>query len=375
MPSKVSKQKLAKNAAKAEEAERQKREEEEAARAEYKKNGPAIDPELEWSDDEHGEKDWTVKSPAKKKTYARDDDMGNVIPDERVTVQPKVFLKENSEDYKRAKLKLKGDTFDKERHAVRGILPREVRVPQYVSYKLPIPILPAHVMQSIGPDVLEHLWYEFLQHGVNKNHFIKLSKLKKISPKVEAHVGFPLPFDELRFRGMEKADLVKFEDICAQLVLVAESRNTTIRRPPMWIPPVALPSCCAVQSCDIENQQHVHEERLRINERHGHSEHKHQSKEKEKEKKKETQIPARRARSGAEHMIAEKEIELEVEEEVVEEEEDDEDNVDTHAFRVAYVSYKLQQRGNLRLKHIPIVMEMARIPYVVSDIRGLIVYV
>ncbi len=48
-----------------------------------------------------------------------------------------------------------------------------------------------------------------------------------------------------------------------------------------------------------------------------------------------------------------------------EEENDDEDdvNVDLHAFRVAYVTLKLQQHGNLRLKHVPRLLEMARIPY------------
>ena len=170
MPPKESppQRRLGRNAQKAEDEARAKREAEEAVEAEYKRNGPAIDPELDWSDDEKGEKDWHVISPVKENAVPREqrEDEEDAIPDHLVIVQPKVVVKENTEDYIRSKIKLQGDVADKARHGVRGILPHEARIPQYSSYRLPIPVLPAHVRHSLGLDVLEHLWHEFLEVSV-----------------------------------------------------------------------------------------------------------------------------------------------------------------------------------------------------------------
>ncbi len=133
--------KIKKNTAREEEKKAARLAEAKAIADEFRKNGPKIDEDIEWSDDE--EQDWTVKSPTKGKRYNAEDEY-DAIPDDRITEQPKVIVKENSEDYRRAKLKLRGDAYDKTKHSVplglKGVLPREVRVPNYSSYRLPIPV-------------------------------------------------------------------------------------------------------------------------------------------------------------------------------------------------------------------------------------------
>ena len=44
-----------------------------------------------------------------------------------------------------------------------------------------MPTLPAHVQHSLGLDIIEHLWYEFIMHGADASELVKQTKLKKIN--------------------------------------------------------------------------------------------------------------------------------------------------------------------------------------------------
>jgi len=192
-------------------------------------------------------------------------------------------------------------------------------------------------------DIVEHLWHEFIMHGADASEMVKMAKLKKIAEKMASHLGYRLhEFDELYFPGLDKNDFVEFATVCGQLAIIAEKRNTRVQslmsasmsetHPMMRLP---LPWCCAIDSCRVV--QGARKEGCNANT--------HTKGEAVSEEKAAAADDESKAADGEE------------------EEDDDDGNVDLHSLKVAYVTFKLKQHGNLRLKHVPTVMEMAQVPY------------
>jgi ubiquitin-conjugating enzyme E2 N len=331
---------------------------------------PKLDPEkLEWSDEES---DWKVKESPQVllktalKLQAKHTDIDE--PDAIDAFEYKDYFYEkaledpnqpevlhhytNKIDHKRTKLKeLHGDTIDKLTRGVKGTLPHEIRKPNYDKYDYPLPILPSHVKLSLGLDIIEHLWYEFIMHGCDESELIKMTKLKKITLKMEKHIGYRLPeFNELIFPGLDKNDYIEFTSVCCQLALIGEKRHVRIqkamsssidiRHPLMRLP---MPSCCAIDSCQFVPGAGMNPIDMLP---------KSLEQEEEEEKKAKEQAEAEA-------------VAFECKENGGGDDDDDDDgpNVDLHALKVAYITHRLKLHGNLRLKHIPDIMEHAQIPY------------
>jgi len=331
---------------------------------------PKLDPEkLDWSDGEEPDDDyWHVKEgkwAAVKSKLKLTADGVYISPEEEKKLFEEHALKNPNQskvtnpythkvDHQRTKLPLRGITHDKLTRAVKGLLPREVRQPLYSNYRYPLPSLPNHALLSLGPDIVEHLWHEFIMHGADASELVKMTKLKKIADKMSAHLGYKLhEFDELYFPGLDKNDFVEFKTVCDQLAITAEKRNKRVqniisasmneKHPLMRLP---LPSCCAIDSCQVI--QGTHDEKSVSSSK--------------------ANTPIKGGGAATEEKAAADEkskADGEAGEEGEEDDDDDDDdvNVDLHSLKVAYVAFKLKQHGNLRLKHVPEVMQIAMVPY------------
>ena len=67
--------------------------------------------------------------------------------------------------------------------------------------------------ESLGEDIIEHLWHEFLEYGADESELVKVSVLKKINLKMEKHLGYSLFIDKLKFKGLERNDFVDFQEV------------------------------------------------------------------------------------------------------------------------------------------------------------------
>jgi ubiquitin-conjugating enzyme E2 N len=348
-----------------------------------------VDPEtLEWSDEEP---DWIVQTPAQKAAQRYED----YVTDQPQVVSPDV----KKADYKRSK-KFRGDVIV-EHKRVKGLLKREERVPNYASYKYPMPYLADYIHANLGADIIEHLWHEFIEHGADASELVQKHKLKSISQKMETHLNRKLPFDKLHFKGLEKSDFVDFLDVCSQLSLVAERQGILLRAPDVAPAKVPLPPCCALEHCGpydlANNQQDNHDN--------GHS-HNHMSDKADSKQgsrsnsrrsskagskagsrrgskvgsRRNSKVGSRRnsINGGDEDDKGSKMGGLEEGDEGEEEEEEEEDlEMIYYALNVTFMNFCQEHKGNCRLKNIPELMEIAKIPYDKSrldskewDLRG-----
>ena len=397
------------HAARAERLEKREQEKAEAIRLEAERNKPPpipkLDPEtLDWSDGEEPDENyWLVKkgkyeSEKDKKANAMAARAAQMSGEEPINPeeakrqyieeslqnpnQPSVVLPfTHRQDYKRSKLPLTGDTRDKLTRGVKGVLPREERKPNYSEYRFPLPALPAHVQLSLGLDIIEHLWHEFIMHGADASELVKLAKIKKIALKMDNHIGYKLyEFDLLVFPGLDKNDYVEFTAVCQQLALVAEKRNTRVQKimsasinekhPLMRLP---LPACCAIDSCQVSTHSSGVGAGMVVGAGTGAgAQNKEDDKDTKKAENKRTILEGDESEEKGKDEAADGEGDGDDDDD-----DDDEVNVDLHALKISYVTFKLKQHGNLRLKHVPKVMEMASIPYDKSrypsvewDLRG-----
>ena len=325
-----------------------------------------LDPEtLDWSDEES---DWLPKSPPKPEFKAHD---------RHLTDQPSITQPDFKKDDHKRSSAFRGDVVVPTRK-IRGLLKREERVPKYASFRLPIPYLPSHMKESLGEDIVEHLWYEFLEYGADESELVKVSVLKKINLKMEKHLGYSLSIDKLKFKGLERNDFVDFHEVCAQLVLIAERANTTVKRPKLAEPKIALPAC-GIEYCQPGDEglhpvgAHLPHVQAILEE--------NQSKDAAADAKGGYEDRARTPVHKGEQRFdgkSERGEKSETEGSGGEEEEEKEDlEMKYYGLNVAYQNYKIDNKGVVRLKHVPMLMEKVGIPYDKSrydskqwDLRG-----
>jgi len=300
--------------------------------------------DLDWSDEES---DYKVRLPPRVRPEKID--LAKLVEQPPVAEPNK-----KKEDHKRS-VRFKGDAI---LSPIRGILPREVRQPLF-AFKYPIPYLPSHVSESLGKDIIEVMWFEFLAHGCDASELIQISNLPKISEKMKSyeHVQHTsLPFDMLNFKGLEPEDYVEFREVCLQLVLYGNLQSRLIVKP-LVAPPkrLPLPDCCAIDacrlnthvaasSCDNDNKSTSNKSKKSNNNNFG-------------EEDSMSSAPDEKSESGKPKSEHDQD-----EEKTVEEEDEAEEINDPH-MQVVYTHYKMTRFGNVRLKHVPMMMEEGRIPY------------
>jgi len=286
--------------------------------------------DLEWSDEEG---DYLVHPP--KCATPEPFDL------ERNADQPKVTQPEtHSVDPPRSKLfndlRFGGDAII---HQPRALLPREIRKPQYDSFRLPLPYTPQHVKDNLGMDVIEHLWSEFLLHGADESELIQVKELKPISKAMKKLLGYKIPLMELEFSRLELDDYVEFRQVVLELALWADKRQKMVQQREVKEHFEVLGRCCACEACTIRSFQSILAAETAAAEQA-----EKEAKQKEKEEKED-------GKDGEE-----------------EEEEEDEtggkrrgDGV--HSLHVAWVRYKLAHNGTVRVKHICDLLDEVQIPY------------
>jgi len=302
-------------------------------RAESKAPGLARDDleTLDWSDEES---DYVMRVPAREEPEPFDV--------EKEVEQPAVAnIETHSEDYRRSKiyseLRHGGDAVV---HAPKVLLPREQRQPQYKSFRLPLPYTPQHVKESLGMDIIEHLWYEFLQHGADESELVQIHKLKSISKAMKKHMGYAIPLGEIHFPLLDDDDFVDFREVTLQMVLWADQRQELIQQHVVKGKKEVLGRCCALDSCTIKTFSSAMAER-----KHGEIDYE----EEKNDNKQHAHIDEVKKGGGDD------------------EDEDDDDDEDEdegeHSLLVAYVRYKLEHKGTVRIKHICEIMDEVLIPY------------
>jgi ubiquitin-conjugating enzyme E2 D/E len=335
---------------------------------------------LEWSDDES---DWMPKSPERPQPKNYD----SRLTDQPSTIHPDV----KKDDHKRRGVTgLAGDV-QVETRRLKPLLEREEKKPSYDSFRLPMPYIPSHVKESLGQEIADHLWHEFLEYGADESELVQISKLKKIGAKVERHLGggYMLHFDRLKFNGLDRNDFVSYNEVCTQLASLAEKGNTTVKMPKKAEPKIPLPHC-ASEYCRLGDEGLVpvgdHKQHFaQMAEQEG------QDKDAvdighEDEKGPDNKRQQQQQHSGAAHAEEKDKNRVETvadgdgdgqDHEDGEEDDDDDDDPSLYALGLAYQHLRAKLQGFVRLKHVPQLMETAKLPYDKSrypskewDLRG-----
>lgn len=321
---------------------------------------------LDWSDEES---DWLPKSPPKPepKTY-----------DSRLTDQPSTIHPDvKKDDHKRKGVGGVAGDVTVETRRMKPLLQREEKKANYDNFRISMPYLPSHVRESLGQDIAEHMWHEFLEYGADESELVQCTKLKKIGYKMEKHLGFKLNFDLLQFRGLDRNDYVTFKEVCSQLASIAERANTTVKPPKRAEPKIPLPHC-ASEYCRLgdeglapvgQHRPHFHQmaEQEGQDKDAGRTETKddHKHGEGDDEEKKDGESDSKVDGDGESSGDGE------------EGDEESDNGMDYYALNLAYQHLKAKLNGFVRLKHVPQLMEDARMPYDKSrypskewDLRG-----
>lgn len=320
--------------------------------------GVPSDPDtLDWSDEES---DWLPKSPPKPEPKKYD----SLLTDQPSTIHPDV----KKDDHKRKGVGGVAGDVTVETRRMKPLLQREEKKANYDSFRIPMPYLPSHVRESLGQDIAEHMWHEFLEYGADESELVQCTKLTKIGYKMEKHLGFKLTFDLLRFNGLDRNDYVTFKEVCSQLAAIAERANTTVKPPKRAEPKIPLPHC-AGDYCKLgdeglapvgEHRPHFHQ----MAEQEGQD--KDASGDNKDGDEEEKKAEDDGSKSGGEDG-----------DEDGEDDDEDSNNMDYYALNLAYQHLKAKLHGFVRLKHVPQLMENARMPYDKSrypskewDLRG-----
>jgi ubiquitin-protein ligase len=164
------------------------------------------------------------------------------------------------------------------------------------------PYVPAHVTAMLGGHIRDLIWEEFVTEGVDMASLIRINKLPAIGERVEARLQRSLPFNKLSF-PLESDDFVKFADVLSQLVLILSTPSDDfINKAPVAM----LPSCCAFEAC----RKH-------------------------------------RGIMGTAGVKKPKDLESAM----------------PFFLEPIYIRWKLMKKGNLRKKHVPAILDEAKIPY------------
>ena len=313
------------------------------------------DPEnLDWSDEES---DWLPKSPPKPEPKPYD----SRLTDQPSTIHPDV----KKDDHKRKGVGGVAGDVTVETRRMKPLLKREEKKANYESFRIPLPYLPSHVQQSLGQDITEHMWHEFLEYGADESELVQCTKLKKIGYNMEKHLGFKLTFDMLKFPGLDRNDYVTFREVCTQLASIAERANRTVKPPKRAEPKIPLPHC-ASEYCNLgevglvsvgQHRQHFH----RIAEEEGQDKDSYldPGEEAKADEEKGNQLGDEEKKAGDDDS---KESGAKEGDEGDDDEESG-DGMDYYALNLAYQHLKAKLKGFVRLKHVPQLMEDARMPY------------
>lgn len=303
--------------------------------------------ELQWSDDES---DYIVRIPKLETPEPFD-----VV---HIADQPNiVHIETHHEDYKRSKLYNSlahgGDAII---HRPKPLLPRELRTPIYSSFRLPMPYIPQHVKESLGPDILEHLWFEFLQNDADESELIQIKRLGNVRKAMKKHLGYAIPLDQISFPGLDKDDLVDFKEVVLQLVLWGDQRQQLIQQFDTKEEVEVLGRCCAFDACTIKSAQALAAAQPKDRGR-------RILPQEDSEYKWDDSSDAKRDdhKSEVEDKGGSKEEESACED-------DGEFEPEVHSLHVAWIRYKLEHSGTVRIKHICTLMDEVKIPYSKSRI-------
>lgn len=291
--------------------------------AAQKKFNPEED--LNWSDEES---DWHVKIPERKvpsragdtsEEASRVGSRSNSRPSSagyRVSTveQPKLIEpKVKKLDITRSRLNgFKGDSKSSDLEILEN--QKKVLTAQY-NFKIPLPYIPAHIVESLGIECVYFLWDQFLQHDVDASELIKFKYLSDIFSNFETYMNLPPGHCLLKFNPVDGDDYVEFRDVVTQLSAKVCAIPPTVAPPKLDL---AI-CCCAMNSCRI----------------HGYS--------KEVAKVKSNYVLAKETDQSDDHVT--------------------DAVMGRFSLFVVYQRWKLKFKGKVRVRHIPSILDEATVKY------------
>ncbi len=201
--------------------------------------------ELEWSDEDESEDRYIMKV---NKVQSQDDfDLADGLIEQSELIEPELKVM----DYKRSFF---SGTINlhKEEQVFRGS-----NAQKKDAYTFPhnlvvnLPKVPSHAHSILEKDVIQLLWYEFLQHGSDESELVKVCKISQIADRMTQQLGYSLPLKSLPcLTGMDSNDYVEFTDVLRDLLVAVASAPLCVTAPPEY----PLP-CCTFASCVHHSQR------------------------------------------------------------------------------------------------------------------------
>lgn len=258
----------------------------------------------EWSDEEHDYK-WQIPKPI----ITPPTDLSN-IDDPTETTKGKIHtipkhLKKHDFSSEPDYIKNKNYGFNRQEKEHKKIIDEEFK------FDIPLPRYSGAAKNTLGERTIKIIWKEFILSFADESEMIQLEQMSEVIKNVENELGYNLPFDEINYGDLDEDDYIEFNFVIEELVKLMHKRGekgiTFNQDNPVkskFEYPLALPPCCAFESCIIH--------------KYGWSGHENKS--------------------------------------------------ESMALNGAFNRVKLQQKGNVRIKDLPLVCDAAKIEYDMSSL-------